>query len=351
MMNLTVAIGKFLRTPDKQQITMIEIVNLQKIIDQKNVLDIDRFILNEGEIAAIVGTPQSGQNPLFDILLGRSFPSTGEVLINNVHPYSDKHQLSYDVGVLFKDDCLYTRQSIEANLKFFAKVRGLKPPIVEQTLSKIGLADHKQEIVQNLSDSLSRRVAFSISWMHQPKVLLLFEPFSRCDETSIKLITHIISDLASTGIAVLIFTDDIQYVGDICNAIYRIENGNLTEYELFRDKYTQPLPFKIPVRLESRVRLFAPSEILYADAKEGKAHIYTNEGNFPTQFTLSELENRLAHSGFFRAHRSFLVNLQHVNEVIPYTRNSYSLKLDDKKQTEIPLSKTAAAELKTLLDY
>jgi ABC-2 type transport system ATP-binding protein len=59
----------------------------------------------------------------------------------------------------------------------------------------------------------------------------------------------------------------------------------------------------------------------------------------------------LARSGFFRAHRSYLVNLQHVKEVIPYTRNSFSLRLDDPQNTEIPLSKSAAGELRELLGY
>ena len=64
-----------------------------------------------------------------------------------------------------------------------------------------------------------------------------------------------------------------------------------------------------------------------------------------------ELEERLARGGFFRAHRGYLVNLQHVKEVIPYTRDSFSLRLDDPASTVIPLSKSAAAELKDLLGY
>ena len=66
---------------------------------------------------------------------------------------------------------------------------------------------------------------------------------------------------------------------------------------------------------------------------------------------LAELEARLCRGGFFRAHRAYLVNLQHVREVIPFTRNSFSLRLDDAAGTQIPLSKSAAAELRGLLDY
>ena len=111
------------------------------------------------------------------------------------------------------------------------------------------------------------------------------------------------------------------------------------------------LPFKIPVRFEGKVVLINPVDILFADAAEGRAYLQTEDDRLPTQFTLSELEDRLSRSGFFRAHRSYLVNLQHVKEVIPYTRNSFSLKLNDDKNTEIPLSKSAAGELRELLDY
>lgn len=110
-------------------------------------------------------------------------------------------------------------------------------------------------------------------------------------------------------------------------------------------------PFKIPARQEGKVTLVNPGDILFADAEEGRAYITTGDGHLPTQFTLGELEERLSRSGFFRAHRGYLVNLQHVKEVIPYTRNSFSLKLDDEANTEVPLSKSAAGELKELLGY
>jgi ABC-2 type transport system ATP-binding protein len=63
------------------------------------------------------------------------------------------------------------------------------------------------------------------------------------------------------------------------------------------------------------------------------------------------MEEKLSRSGFFRAHRAYLVNLQHVKEVIPFTRNSFSLRLTDSDNTEIPLSKSAAGELSDLLGY
>lgn len=79
-----------------------------------------------------------------------------------------------------------------------------------------------------------------------------------------------------------------------------------------------------------------PADILYASTEKGRACLHTAGGQIPTHFTLAELEKRLARSGFFRAHRGYLVNLQRVKAVIPYTRDSFTLVLDDSASTEIP---------------
>jgi ABC-2 type transport system ATP-binding protein len=103
--------------------------------------------------------------------------------------------------------------------------------------------------------------------------------------------------------------------------------------------------------MEGKVALLNPADILYAEASSGHTLLMTKDAKLDSQYTLQELEERLKRSGFFRAHRSFLVNLQHVREVIPYSRNSFSLKLNEDNHTENPLSKNSAAELRDMLNY
>jgi ABC-2 type transport system ATP-binding protein len=166
------------------------------------------------------------------------------------------------------------------------------------------------------------------------------------------LLSGLIRNLAETGATVLILGDDSTPLMPICDVIHTLNQGRIVESIEPGIEQETAFPFKIPVKLEGRVALINPSDIYYADAEEGRADLHTVEGEaFPTQFTLSELERRLSRSGFFRAHRGYLVNLQHVTEVIPFTRNSFSLRLDDPDSTLIPLSKSAAGELKDLLGY
>ena len=98
-------------------------------------------------------------------------------------------------------------------------------------------------------------------------------------------------------------------------------------------------------KLSSLIRL----KLIISKATMDSHHLHIKGEGFPTTFTLNELEERLQHFGFFRCHRSYIVNLQKVREVITWTRNSYSLILDDEKKSNIPLSKTKMAELKGML--
>ncbi len=357
---------------------MIELRNLQKVIDQTPVIDIAALTVHPGEIAAVVGPAGSGQTALLDLLLGKTHPTAGTVRLGDVDPAADKAAFSQQVGVLFAEDGLYKSQSAQANLVFQCRLHGLPKGRADEVLTQVGLADRANTRVEKLGSGLARRLAFGRAILHRPHILILVDPFARCDEASITLLGRLIRQLATeeavgrpteavgrpteavgrpteavgrpTG-AVLILADDDAHLLPLCDAIYPLDKGRISQVINPHDAQHNTLPFKIPVKLEDKVALVNPGDILYAMAQEGRAVLHTHTGSLPTQFTLAELEERLARSGFFRAHRGYLVNLQHVKEIIPYTRNSFTLILDDAGQTEIPLSKTAASELRELLGY
>ncbi len=343
---------------------MIELRNLQKVIDQTPVIDIAALTVHPGEIAAVVGPAGSGQTALLDLLLGKTHPTAGTVRLGDVDPAADKAAFSQQVGVLFAEDGLYKSQSAQANLVFQCRLHGLPKGRADEVLTQVGLADRANTRVEKLGSGLARRLAFGRAILHRPHILILVDPFARCDEASITLLGRLIRQLATeeavgrpteavgrpTG-AVLILADDDAHLLPLCDAIYPLDKGRISQVINPHDAQHNTLPFKIPVKLEDKVALVNPGDILYAMAQEGRAVLHTHTGSLPTQFTLAELEERLARSGFFRAHRGYLVNLQHVKEIIPYTRNTFTLILDDAGQTEIPLSKTAASELRELLGY
>jgi ABC-2 type transport system ATP-binding protein len=330
---------------------MIEIKDLQKILDQGRVIDIPSLEIKAGQVAALFGPVDSGKDELFQLFIGELHPTRGSVRLAGVDPYHERKAFSHQVGVLFVDNNLYKRFSVLGNLQFFCRLWRLPKTRAVDVLEQVGLADHASFNTEKLSPGLSRRLALGRAMLNAPRVLLLAEPFAGCEQASVKLISQVIQQLAEAGAAVLIFSQDAANLEQLCDTVHRMDQGRIVESFDPREQQQRQRPFMIPARGEEKIILIDPADILYVFAQDDRAYLQTREGRLPTQFTLAELEKRLSRSGFFRVHRAYLVNLQQVKEVIPFTRDSFSLRLKDAARTEIPLSKSAERELRELLGY
>jgi ABC-2 type transport system ATP-binding protein len=330
---------------------MIVLIDLQKVVDQTTVVDIPSLQVKSGEIAAVFGTVDCGKDILLQLLIGKLRPTKGSVLVAGLNPYRDHQEFSQCVGVLFLEDTLYKRLSAIENLNFYGRLYHLPKTRSFEVLEQVGLADQAAMIAEKLSSGLSRRLALGRAILNNPQVLLLADPFAGCEQTSAELISQVIRKQAESGAAVLIFAHDVTGLEKLCDTIYHLDQGRIIESYDPQQEQMHNRPFMIPARAEDKIILIDPAEILYVFAQEDRTYLQTLEEQLPTQFTLTELEKRLSRSGFFRAHRAYLVNLQQVKEVIPYTRDSFSLRLKDAAGTKIPLSKSAERELRELLEY
>jgi two-component system response regulator LytT len=106
---------------------------------------------------------------------------------------------------------------------------------------------------------------------------------------------------------------------------------------------------KIVLQAQSRLLLVDQKDICFASIDEGiiSAVTPTIEGQSKCR-TLEELLELLDPSVFWRAHRSYVVNINHIKEVVPWFKSSYQLRMDDKKQTEIPVSRAQTKRLREL---
>ncbi len=108
---------------------------------------------------------------------------------------------------------------------------------------------------------------------------------------------------------------------------------------------------KIVVRTNNRLLLVDQREICFAAIDEGAISVVTSavEGLSNCR-TLEELMDLLDPDTFWRAHRSFIVNMQHIREVVPWFKSSYQLRMDDPKKTEIPVSRSQTKRLRELFN-
>lgn len=113
---------------------------------------------------------------------------------------------------------------------------------------------------------------------------------------------------------------------------------------------SKELRTKILVKSSGRSFIVDAQDIVYATIDEGVITIVTStmegESNYKT---IEELQSNLDPETFWRVHRSYLVNINRIREVIPWFKSSYQIRMDDKKQTEIPVSRVQTKRLRTLL--
>jgi two-component system response regulator LytT len=111
----------------------------------------------------------------------------------------------------------------------------------------------------------------------------------------------------------------------------------------------RPHSGKIVLQAQSRLLLVDQKDICYASIDEGIISVVTPtiEGQSKCR-TLEELLELLDPAVFWRAHRSYVVNINHIKEVVPWFKSSYQLRMDDRKQTEIPVSRAQTRRLREL---
>ena len=110
-------------------------------------------------------------------------------------------------------------------------------------------------------------------------------------------------------------------------------------------------PSKLIVQVQSRLLLIDQAEICYAAIDDGIIRVVTPtvEGHSKCR-TLEELLELLDPNLFWRAHRGFVVSINHIREVVPWFKSSYQLRMDDKKQSEIPVSRAQTRRLRELFN-
>ena len=108
---------------------------------------------------------------------------------------------------------------------------------------------------------------------------------------------------------------------------------------------------KLVVKSGNRMVLVDSSDIIYATIEDGVIRIVTKDLDGQSNFrTVEELQNNLDPNIFWRAHRSYLVNINRIKEVVPWFKSSYQLKMQDRQETEIPVSRAQTRRLRELLN-
>ena len=114
-------------------------------------------------------------------------------------------------------------------------------------------------------------------------------------------------------------------------------------------KQSSSAPVKLLVKSQQKMLLVDGEDLIYASIQDGLISVTARDAEGTSNYrTLEELHDALESESFWRPHRSFLVNIHHIKEVVPWFKSSYMLKMNDKKSTEIPVSRAQTKRLREL---
>ena len=113
----------------------------------------------------------------------------------------------------------------------------------------------------------------------------------------------------------------------------------------------RPYLSQVPLSAAKRILIVPAADIMWFGVEFRLVYAHTRERGYMTNFTLRELEERLDPAQFFRAHKSALVNLAHVREIVPTASGRYALVMRDDATSQVALSRTQARELRARLGW
>ena len=217
---------------------IIEIFNLSKNFDNKNILKKINLKITKGESLVIIGKSGSGKSLLMKCVLGILKPSQGEILIKNKNFFSVKRDeqdlILKSIGVTFQGNALFDSMRIWENISFklsqnnFFKFSQLKEK-VEFSLNQVGLSNSiMYQFPSQLSGGMQKRVAIARAIIDEPEILIFDEPTSGLDPvTGNKINSLIIDNVKRLGSTSITITHDLSSLNKIANKVAMINEGKI----------------------------------------------------------------------------------------------------------------------------
>ena len=221
--------------------SIIEILNLSKNFDNKNILNKINLKITKGESLVIIGKSGSGKSLLMKCVLGILKPSQGEILIKNKNFFSVKRDeqdlILKSIGVTFQGNALFDSMSIWENISFklsqnsFYGFSRLKEK-VEFSLNQVGLSNSiMYQYPSQLSGGMQKRVAIARAIIDEPEILIFDEPTSGLDPvTGNKINSLIIDNVKRLGSTSITITHDLSSLNKIANKVAMINEGKIIWY-------------------------------------------------------------------------------------------------------------------------
>ncbi|WP_421802141.1 ABC transporter ATP-binding protein [Flagellimonas sp.] len=213
---------------------MITVHNLTKTYGEQTVLNIDQLEIPKGQSFGLVGNNGAGKTTLFSLLLDLIQPSSGHVINKDVQV--DQSEAWKPFTSAFIDETfLIGYLTPEEYFYFIGELRGRNKADVDALLSNFDDFFHdeilgQKKYLRDLSKGNQKKVGIVASFIGNPEVVILDEPFANLDPTTQIRLKGIIKDLAAKeGVTVLVSSHDLIHVTEVCERIVVLNKGQIVK--------------------------------------------------------------------------------------------------------------------------
>lgn len=206
---------------------ILEVQHLKKYYATQKAVDDISFELRQGSIFGLLGPNGAGKTTLLRMVTGIFFPDDGEILFNGqkFDPINDVQRIGY----MPEERGLYKKMKIGEQAVYLAQLKGMSRTEamkrVKDWFIRFGMESWWNKKVEDLSKGMSQKLQFVTTVLHEPKLVILDEPFSGLDPVNANLIKDEIYELSKKGCSVIFSTHRMEQVEEICDHIILVNKG------------------------------------------------------------------------------------------------------------------------------
>jgi ABC-2 type transport system ATP-binding protein len=206
---------------------ILELHHLKKYFATQKAVDDISFDIEQGSIFGLLGPNGAGKTTLLRMITGIFFPDEGEVILDGkkFDPLND----IIKIGYMPEERGLYKKMKIGEQAIYLAQLKGLSRNAAIEKIKfwfeRLEMQSWWNKKVEDLSKGMSQKLQFVITVLHEPKLIILDEPFSGLDPVNANLIKDEIYGLAQRGSTVIFSTHRMEQVEEICDHIVLLNLG------------------------------------------------------------------------------------------------------------------------------
>ena len=206
---------------------LLEAKNLKKYFATQKAVDDISFSVAQGSIFGLLGPNGAGKTTLLRMITGIFFPDSGDILFDG-----KKFDTTKDVeriGYMPEERGLYKKMKIGEQALYLAQLKGLSSSeanrLIKQWFERLEMGSWWNKKVEDLSKGMQQKLQFVTTVVHNPKLIILDEPFSGLDPVNSNVIKDEIFNLARNGATIIFSTHRMEQVEEICDHIILVNKG------------------------------------------------------------------------------------------------------------------------------